>query len=230
MSRDFEALFDEFDEVITLSRYHNSRHENVLRTVENLLQTIENREGIYSNVIKNCLQELKTSYSNYISELRNGNSTNGDCRALCIYDYNKLRKNYFETVKHAKSDKREIIDNDTSHTTANAGESSNESTSGSYTSNSALLANIEALTESNRQAEKEIKTLQNMVEKKEKEIEELYKKYANENSDKEHYIRVINFYLNKNYGERSEMSKMVNEFKLRIIMEMDKIRNEIEKL
>ena len=231
MSHDFEALFNEFDEVMSLSLYDSSRHENVLRTIKDLLQTIENSEGIYGKVIKDCLQELKTSYIDYISELRNNNSANGDCRTLCFYDYSKLKKNYSETVKYAKSNKIETNDKDISQTTSvPAHEISNEITSRSCTSNSALLANIEALTESNRQAEKEIKTLQSIVEKKEREIEDLYKKYANENSDKEHYIRVINFYLNKNYGERSEISKMVNEFKLKIIMEMNKIRSEIEKL
>ena len=193
----------EFNNLINLNSYC-VEHKELLDNFKILNESNEITENVLS---KELLGELIKSYSEFIKDLQKTNSDVETSRRLCKYDYSKLR-NYFTSFEFVCNKVGKSKPVEPAVKIISSGDSLCHSIECKQKlqqledENTKLLTRIEELEECERKSKEKSSEDEVEMSRKifqlERELEELYKKYANENSEKEHIKTVFESYLVEN--------------------------------
>ena len=206
-----EKFCKKFDAVMDLKKYDSTKHDDVFDRIDLLILKTNNSKLPQMTKIKILRQinKLKVAYTAYYKKIEIEESVPEDEAKCCSLEYSEFKKLIESELKVETCDKDSektnegVLDNNNS---------SSEFSNDQDEENVKLRKEIAELKEYKESAEKEIENLKKMVHKHESDNEELYKKYANENAEKNHIKNVFDFYIKSVNLKNKQINKLITDF------------------
>ena len=180
MAKYFQEFCAEYDQVMALSEYNNTQHEILATKLESLDATFKNSRSLKD--LQDSMKSLIEYYDDYVNNLKDSGPRVDVLKERCNEYFSNLKDSYQKFVVFVNNFGVERI----------------QSLEGE---NVKLLERIKHLEELQKNTEWDLNNSKDEVNKKEKELDNLYTLYANENSEKEHIIKVFQYFIDKKNSE-----------------------------
>lgn len=170
-----EKFCTRFEHVMTLKTYDSTQHDSLSSELEALSNTSEQS-------LKPQIKELQLSYRDYVNDLKtkSDSSTN---RKLCEFDYRRMKRALNKHEKKGKAGTHATVENLEMKLKEEV-ERSNQ-----------LSSELQQCRKELSSFKEELSKCEEEIKKNAVELDDLYKKYAQENFEKEHIKGVFKMYI-----------------------------------
>ena len=211
MATDFVDICNEFASVMDLDAYDPVKHDGLLNKMEVLGLTLEEKQ------LKSSLNDVITSFKEYVQDLKTSSSNVNTNKKICTYDFRQLKARYSECSKGDNDENGTKVEETVPKEDDAVVKTIDVSTQIGDCLDDVKGPEDTQLVEKNKELEKEVERLKSELKQREGDLEELYKKYANENDSKVHNESVFKLYVE----ERNKFVKTVKEKALENLEKFD---------
>ena len=176
-----EKFHSRFEHIMTLNSYDPSQHDPISSELETLGKISD--QGLESSI-----KELQLSYADYVKDLK-AKSDSTTNKKLCEFDYRRMKAAFSKHRKEGKGG---------THVTV---ESLEVKLKEEVERSNQLSSELRECRRELGSFKEELSKCEEEIKKNAIEMDDLYKKYAQENCEKEHIKHVFEMYIN----ERNEL-------------------------